>query len=89
MVYWYRKKEKDRRRAPGKEHRMGYTERMLNAKDGAGLTLRVYEAEKAKAAVMCIHGMEEHQGHYQRQETAREPRHEIQHRDTGILEPHG
>ncbi len=43
---------------------MGYTERMLNAKDGAGLTLRVYEAEKAKAAVMCIHGMEEHQGRY-------------------------
>ena len=44
---------------------MSYQETTLPAKDGYQLALRIYEAEKPKAVVKCIHGMEEYQDRYQ------------------------
>lgn len=43
---------------------MSYQEQTLKAGDGYQLALRVYEADKPKAVVKCIHGMEEHQDRY-------------------------
>ena len=37
----------------------------LHSADGYVLSLRVYEADSPRAAVMCVHGMEEHQDRYQ------------------------
>lgn len=44
---------------------MSFRELELNAKDGYELSLRIYEAEKPKAVVKFIHGMEEYQDRYQ------------------------
>ena len=44
---------------------MSYQEVTLPSGDGYLLALRVYEAEKPKAVVKCIHGMEEYQNRYQ------------------------
>ena len=44
---------------------MSFTERNLPSMDGVRLSLRVYETPSPKAVVMCIHGMEEHQGRYE------------------------
>ena len=44
---------------------MSFTERNLPSKEGAQLSLRIYDTPSPKAVVMCIHGMEEHQGRYQ------------------------
>ena len=43
---------------------MGYQEVTIPSKDSYALPLRIYEAKEPKAAVMCIHGMEEYQGRY-------------------------
>ena len=43
---------------------MGYQEVTIPSKDSYALSLRIYEAKEPKAAVMCIHGMEEYQGRY-------------------------
>lgn len=37
----------------------------IKSKDGYALSLRIYEAQGAKAVVKCIHGMEEHQDRYE------------------------
>ena len=42
-----------------------YEELILPSEDGYSLALRIYKAEKPKAVVKCIHGMEEYQDRYQ------------------------
>ena len=45
---------------------MSYKEDILrDPQTGYELAFRIYEVEKPKAIVKCIHGMEEHQGRYQ------------------------
>ena len=43
---------------------MSYQELTLPSKDGYRLALRIYEAEKPKAVIKVIHGMQEYQGRY-------------------------
>ncbi len=44
---------------------MSFREETLPARDGYGLSLRIYEADEPKAVVKFIHGMEEYQDRYQ------------------------
>ena len=44
---------------------MSFQEKILSARDGYRLALRIYEADEPKAVVKCIHGMEEYQERYQ------------------------
>ena len=43
---------------------MSYQELTLPSKDGYRLALRIYEAEKPKAVIKVIHGMQEYQDRY-------------------------
>lgn len=43
-----------------------YTEHIVTSKDSYPLSVRVYNAENPKAIIKFIHGMEEHQGRYEK-----------------------
>ena len=45
---------------------MSFEEIIVPSRDLYSLSVRIYEAKKPKAAILCIHGMEEHQARYER-----------------------